>query len=260
MGQKSRARAWYVHKKAFQRLVVNFYWATGSSEASCVEEILHQTEQLEKDYDWLGATELYQKALKLLSANDFSRMGQICERLGTAFYRAAMQAERQEKFRQGMQLCTMSYDKAATCHEKSEDLNETASMFRCKAMVKLANYWSESEAGKKKHFLEEFLSLVKNASALFEKAGNTLEYGRTFNLAFPAVDNLFNLEWDVTAGKKLLDETIRFGEHAVTLLSHTEHQEELAKTCVKLSYLTTRTRLAFHKVAATSLCSWCSSV
>ena len=111
-------------------------------------------------------------------------------------------------------------------------------MFRCKAMAKLANYWSESEASKKKRLLEEFLSLVKEASALFEKAGNTLEYGRTFNLAFPAVDNLFNLEWDATAGKKLLDETIRFGEHAATLLSHTEHQEELAKTCVELSYLT----------------------
>jgi hypothetical protein len=204
-----------------------------------VEEILHQAEQSEKEYDWVGAAGSYEKALKLLPEDDFSRMGQIYERLGTASYRAAFQAERREEFRQRLQSCIMSYDKAATYHEKSEDLNETASMFRCKAMPLLANYWSEPETSKKKRFLEEFLNLVKKASALFEKAGNTLEYGRTFNLAFSAVDNLFNLEWDVTAGKKLLDETIRFGENAATLLSHTIHQEELAKTCVKLSYLTT---------------------
>ena len=65
-----------------------------------MEEILHQAERLEMDYNWLRAAELYGEALKLLSANDFSRMGQIYERLGTAFYRAAMQAERQEEFRQ----------------------------------------------------------------------------------------------------------------------------------------------------------------
>jgi len=59
------------------------------SEASTVEEILHHAEQLEKDYDWLKAAESYEKALKLLHQDDFSRMGEIHERMGYAFYRTA---------------------------------------------------------------------------------------------------------------------------------------------------------------------------
>jgi hypothetical protein len=47
-----------------------------------VEEILNQAERLEKEYDWLGAAESYEKALKLLPIDDFSGIGETCERLG----------------------------------------------------------------------------------------------------------------------------------------------------------------------------------
>jgi hypothetical protein len=52
-----------------------------------VEEILHQAEQLEKEYDWLGAAESYEKALNLLPQDDFLKRGENHERLGYAFYR-----------------------------------------------------------------------------------------------------------------------------------------------------------------------------
>lgn len=82
-----------IHEKAFQTLIVNFYWSTGLSEALIVEEILHQAEQLEKEYDWLGATESYEKAFNLLSEDDFSKKGNVTERLGYALYCAAFQTE-----------------------------------------------------------------------------------------------------------------------------------------------------------------------
>ena len=50
-----------------------------------MEEILHQAEQLEKEYDWLGAAESYEKALNLLSEDDFSRKGDINERWDMLF-------------------------------------------------------------------------------------------------------------------------------------------------------------------------------
>jgi hypothetical protein len=65
-----------------------------------VEEILHQAEQLEKEYDWLGAAESYKRALNLLSEDDFSRKSEVTERLGYAFYRFAFQAESNDEFRQ----------------------------------------------------------------------------------------------------------------------------------------------------------------
>jgi hypothetical protein len=62
------------------------------SEASSVEEILHQAERLEKEYDWLGAADSYEKALNLLPEDDFSGKAENYERLGYAVYRAAFQA------------------------------------------------------------------------------------------------------------------------------------------------------------------------
>jgi hypothetical protein len=42
-------------------------------EALSVEEILHQAEQLEKEYDWSGVAESYEKALNLVPQDDFSK-------------------------------------------------------------------------------------------------------------------------------------------------------------------------------------------
>jgi len=64
-----------------------------------MEEILHQAERSEKEYDWLGAAESYENALSLLPEDDSSRRGEIHERLGYAFYRFAFQAESSDEFR-----------------------------------------------------------------------------------------------------------------------------------------------------------------
>jgi len=47
-----------------------------------MEEILNQAEQSEKNYDWFGAVGLYEKALSLLSQDDFLKVGECYERLG----------------------------------------------------------------------------------------------------------------------------------------------------------------------------------
>ena len=77
-----------------------------------MEEILHQAEQLEKEYDWLGATESYEKALNLLPEDDFSRKGETHERLGYAFYRFAFQAESKDEFRERLRQSIVHYEKA----------------------------------------------------------------------------------------------------------------------------------------------------
>jgi hypothetical protein len=81
-----------IHKKPFQIPVVKLLVVHGLSEALNVEEILHRAEQSEKEYDWFGATESYKQALDLLSEDDFSRKGDVTERLGYAFYRVAFSA------------------------------------------------------------------------------------------------------------------------------------------------------------------------
>jgi hypothetical protein len=85
-------------KRLFRHLFLTLHGQV-LSEALIVEEILHQAEQLEKEYDWSGAAGSYEKALNLLPRDDFLKRGEFHERLGYAFYRFAFQAESKDEFR-----------------------------------------------------------------------------------------------------------------------------------------------------------------
>jgi len=50
-----------------------------------VESILHQATEREREYDWLGASKFYTKAFDFAPEQDFSRVGDVYERLGYAF-------------------------------------------------------------------------------------------------------------------------------------------------------------------------------
>ena len=78
------------------------------SEALSVEEILHQAEQSETEFDWLRAAKSYEKALNLLPQDDFSKRGDVNERLGYAFYRFAFQAESKDEFRERLRARSSS--------------------------------------------------------------------------------------------------------------------------------------------------------
>ena len=75
-----------------------------------MEEILHRAERLEKEYDWVGAAESYEKALNLLPQDDFSKIEEIHERLGYAFYRLAFQAGSNNAFRDRLHQSVVAYE------------------------------------------------------------------------------------------------------------------------------------------------------
>jgi len=50
-------------KSLFKDYLLTCTSSCGVSEESCLEEILHQAEGSEKEYDWPRAAELYEKAL-----------------------------------------------------------------------------------------------------------------------------------------------------------------------------------------------------
>jgi hypothetical protein len=100
-----------------------------------VEEILHQAERLEKEYDWLGATDSYKKAFNLLSEDDLSRKGDVTERLGYTFYHAAFQAEKSDTFQERMRQAVLNYEKAKEFYMKMAGPGKVGRMFCCDAMI-----------------------------------------------------------------------------------------------------------------------------
>ena len=205
-----------------------------------MEEILHQAEQSEKEYNWLEAAGSYEKALNLLPQDDFSKREEIQERLGLAFYRFAFQAESKDEFRQRLHQAILNYEKTKELIQKLNELTKKGRILRCDAMIAYAGYWLASEAPEKKRLLDECWQRTKEALDAFKEAGNALEYGKTYNQLASSAFLAYALEWSFQAGEKIIREVMECGEQAVTLLSSVGDPCELARAYAKTAfYLTT---------------------
>jgi hypothetical protein len=210
----------------------------GSSEESAVEEIVHQAERLEKEYEWLKAAESYEEALKLIPDNDCLRIGQIYEHVGQTFHRAAMQAESQEEFRERLQRSIGAYEKAHGFYGGLIAKEKTALMLRCEAVIKYLGYWLTAVPSEKRKLLDECLELAKSALAVFRDSGSKLEFSRTYNeLRLVFIFRLWlSLEWEWNNAKSIVETGVEWGERALEMLSEAHDTHEIAKTRVTLAF------------------------
>lgn len=183
-----------------------------------MEEILHRAERLEKEYDWVGAAESYEKTLNLLPADDFSRKSEIHERLGYALYRTAFQAESSSDFRARMRQAVETYEKAKELYEKMGE-PEKATAVRLAALIAYSSSWLTQEPSEKKKLLDESWRLTKKCLTVFDKAENPWEYGRTYNRLLASALYGFLLEWNYDARLMRMKEALEHGERAISLLS-----------------------------------------
>jgi tetratricopeptide (TPR) repeat protein len=201
-----------------------------------VEEILHQAERLEKEYDWLGATELHEKALNLLPQDDFSKMGEIHERLGYALYRFSFQAENKDEFRERLRQSAVACEKAVEFYGKLNEPVKTPRTSRCNAMIAYIGYWLASEAKEKKKMIDECWRLTEEALAAFKEAGEGWEYGKTHNQLSSSIVFGFCLEWNFQAREKVIREAVEYGEQTIKFLSSIECPCELARAYARTAF------------------------
>ena len=197
-----------------------------------MEEILHQAEQFEKDYDWLGAAELYEKALGQVLENDI-RKGEIHERSGYALYRAAFQAESSNDFRDRMRHAVEDYEEAREFYRKIGEPEKPARKLRCDAMIAQASYWLAPSQQEKKKLTGECWTYMKACLDAFEKASEGYEYGRTFNQLSTCVDLGFFFDWGFKVREEMIREALECGEKAIKLLFTAGDPVELARAYVK---------------------------
>ena len=125
-----------------------------------MKEIFGKAGALKKEYDWVKAAELYEQALSMVGKKDFLKKGEVQEKIGYCFHRAAFQAESREEFRERMQRAVEAYEKAHGFYEKLADAQKTARMFRCGAVAKYLGYWLVSDPSGKRKLLDESLELL----------------------------------------------------------------------------------------------------
>jgi len=208
----------------------------GMSESSSAEVFLSQAEEKERIYDWLGAAEFYKKALNLVSETDSFKMGQVQERIGYAFYRAAMQAESVDEFKERMRHAVASYEKAREFYGRLSDSVNTSRMLRCGSMIAYMGYWLTPDVPEKRKLLAECWRLAKDSLKSFKEIGDAWEYGKTYNQLSSSVVFGFCLEWDFQAREKMMKEAVEHGEQAIKFLSTVGDPVELGRTYARTAF------------------------
>ncbi|MCW4027490.1 MAG: hypothetical protein NWE76_08415, partial [Candidatus Bathyarchaeota archaeon] len=201
-------------------------------------EVLVEATSLEKEYDWMGAKDLYEQALIAVDEGDHFRKGEIQEKIGYSLHRAAFQAESREEFRDRMQHAIEAYEKAYGFYGNLTDERGAPWMLRCTAISRDLSHWLASDPSEKRRLLDECLELEEKALGTFWDLGDKLEYGRTYN-ELPLVHyNRSILEWDRQARERILENAITWGENAVAALSELADLHETARArCTVAPYL-----------------------
>ena len=99
------------------------------------ETVLSDAKKFEKKYRWAEARTLYEQALGLVGKGDPLRKGEIQEKIGYCFQRAAFQAESRDEFKQRMQRANEAFQETKGFYEKLADTRKDARIFRCDAIA-----------------------------------------------------------------------------------------------------------------------------
>ena len=196
--------------------------------SASVEEILSEAARLEKEYEWLQASEFYGQALGLVDEGDYFRRGEVQEKIGYSFRRAAFQAENREEFLERLGKAVEAYDVARGLYEKVANEGGAGWALRCGAVSRYLEHWIATDPSEKKRFLDECLNIERDALEAFWDSGDKLEYCRTYG----ELPELFwhrswrEYTWKAEPtreifirGQQIIEEGIRWGEKAVEALS-----------------------------------------
>ena len=191
--------------------------------------VLVKAEALGKEYEWLKAAEFYEQSLRLVEDKNLKKKGEIQEKTGNCFHRAAMQAENQDEFKEKMEHAIKEYQKAGEFYDRMEDELKTGYVLRSEAIAKYLGYWLTSNPPEKRKLLDESLELESKALTVFSESRNMLEYGKTYNDLWMVFESRFFLEWDRRTADSIVKRGVEWGEKAVAALSEVGNSYEIAR-------------------------------
>jgi hypothetical protein len=200
------------------------------SNRESFEEIIDKTEEAEKRFDWITAANLLKQALTVTDDRGLLNRGKVQEKIGFCLHKAAFQAESKEKFEQAMHQSIEAYEKALQLHEKSTDEKKSASIPRCKAIIKYLSYWLTTDPSERRRFLDESLEFEETALEVLSKSGEILQYGRLYNELSLVFSLRGVLEWNPKALRAIVEKGKNWGEKAISVFSEIGNFEETAMT------------------------------
>ncbi len=142
---------------------------SSTTTSPTVQQALTEAAAREAKYDWITASELYQRALREIDTeNDRLGSAKTTELLAKSYFKAAFQSGTQEEFKNKVQQAGAFYETASQLYEKA---GQKAQSEKSKASSTFASFWQKDSAGERRTLLEKCIALAKNAALILEEQG-----------------------------------------------------------------------------------------
>jgi tetratricopeptide (TPR) repeat protein/KaiC/GvpD/RAD55 family RecA-like ATPase len=193
-----------------------------------LETLLEKAKELEKRYEWLDAIDFYEQASSLVSEGILTA-AELRERIGFCFFKAALQADTNDVFRDRMGLAVKAYEETVELVQSVEKNGECAKISHVEALVAYVSSWLERDWMKKGKLLNEWWRLENEALEEYEKDGDLINIGKTCNNLLEFSLERFWLPTDFQDIKRVVDELLNLGEKSIKILSDLDDDYELAR-------------------------------
>jgi len=199
-------------------------------EDSNLEFLLKKANEHERKYEWLQATKFYKKASELATKNkDFWKIGELNEKLGFCFFRAASQSKTRKDLIIKMKWASEAYQKAINYFQKTDENKKEIRIKHNTALIAYVGLWLDTEQSKRDMLFHQYWSLENEVLRMHEEARDNLAVGTLCNEMIKACHDQYLFY--VTDGfefKKLSMECFALGEKAIEVLSKIDADYELA--------------------------------
>lgn len=196
----------------------------------------HASEQ-ERQWDWLGAAETYDEALREAPDSAPRRIGDLLERKAYALHRAALQADTDDRFEKLTEEAIQGYERAKHTYERVSSPGVAGQVHRCDAMASYLEYWRTVDSSEKKKLTDEAWKGAKTSLSVFEVAGQPRDFATTFIQLSYAAAFSYDYDGEAESRENTLREALSYAEKSIRYLSALGDSENLARAHAKAAGL-----------------------
>ncbi|MCW4031466.1 MAG: hypothetical protein NWE80_03785, partial [Candidatus Bathyarchaeota archaeon] len=199
-------------------------------QSDTLESILKKAKELEKEYEWLQATEYYKKATDLaLVEKHFLKAADLHDQMGFCFYKAAFQAQTNTEFKELLKKAIQTYEKESKLLEDGDE-NEHITTNHANALVAYTKSWFETNPRTRKKLLDKWWTLENEVLEAFEISGDLRAVGRTCTdlIEYSCYDR-FWLVSEYLEQEKMFKESLVLAEKSIQIFSKLNDEYELAR-------------------------------
>jgi hypothetical protein len=207
------------------------------ADSSAERSVMDLARELEESFDWLGAAEVYEKAVAATPDIKPDEIGDLLEREAYALHKAAFKAEASDHFRDLTQRAIECCTRARKAYESKCSVDTTGCRHRCVAMIDYLNYMVKESLPEKKECIENSWKEAKASLSFFEETGKHIDFAQTFIKLSYAVAMAFNHDRSGEGRERKMREALTVAEKSIRCLAGTHYLSDLAKAHVKAAGL-----------------------